>query len=115
VRLRRTVERPEERPTLDPGPAPVGIDADVAHRRQVDHQPALGNGQAENAVAAAFHRDLEAGISAVADRRRNVVGGGTAGDQTRPSIDHRVPDLAMTVVRLMTGFDDLAGEAGDRG
>ena len=90
-----------------------GSTADLAHRRQVDHQAALGHGQPQDAVPAALDRDLETRIASMADRRRDVVRRRAASDERRPPIDHRVPDLAMVVVGRVAGLDDLAGEAAD--
>ena len=62
VGLGRAVEAAQQRTPTDSRAAPVGIDPDVAHRRQVDHQAAVRDAQAEDAMPAGTHPDLEAGF-----------------------------------------------------
>ena len=54
---RSTSRRPGRRP------APAGVDVHAAHQRQVDHQPAVGDGSAGDVVAATAHRDLQAAVA----------------------------------------------------
>jgi hypothetical protein len=41
--MRTLVGAAGSRVALDPRSAPLGVDANAAHRRQVDHQPVLRN------------------------------------------------------------------------
>ena len=44
VRLRRPVERAEQRATLHPGATADRVDPDAAHEGEVDHEAAVGDG-----------------------------------------------------------------------
>ena len=103
---------PQQRAALDPGAAALRVDPDRVHRRQVDHQPAVGHRQPDDAVAAALHADLQAGLAAEPDGGHDVVGRRAARDQRRPPVDDGVPDLAMRVVTVVAGPDQLTGEPG---
>ena len=59
VRLAGDVEGAEQGAALHPRPPALGVDADAAHRRQVEHQPALGHGVPDDAVAAAPDAELQ--------------------------------------------------------
>ena len=54
-RLRRGVELAPGGAALDAGAAPPGFDAHAAHRREVDDERAVVDGEAVGAVAAAAH------------------------------------------------------------
>jgi hypothetical protein len=105
---RRAVERAEQRPALHPGTTAPGVDADAAHRRQVDAQAVVGDAEPEHAVASAAHADLEVALAAVADRVGHVVRVRAAHDRARPAIDHRVPDRARLVVSRGAVFEEPA-------
>ena len=89
---------PSSRAALDPGPLAAGSTRTVVHRRQVDHQPALGHGETGDVVPAAANRDLQLRGPAEPDRRGDVGGGRAPGDHGRATVDHRVPDGACLVV-----------------
>ena len=95
---RGAIERAEQRAALDPGATALRIDADAAHRGQVDHQAAVRDAQPEHAVPAAAHADLEVALAAVADRLDHVVRARTADDRPWPAVDHRVPHRSRLVV-----------------
>ena len=65
-----------------------------AHRRQVDHQAVLGDGEPDHAVPAAAHADLEVEVAGGPDGGHHVADAGAADDQPRPAVDHGVPDRA---------------------
>ena len=90
--LRRAVQFAQQRAALDPGEPLVGIDADRVHRRQVDHQPAVGNGVPGDVVTAAADPDLQVAAAAEPDRGSDVGGARGTGRCGRAPVDHRVPD-----------------------
>src|SRR5262249_49373903 len=49
-----------------------GVDVDPAHRREVDHEAAVGDREAGDVVPAAAHRDLESGVATEVDRVAHV-------------------------------------------
>ena len=104
---RGAVERAEERPALHPRAAALGIDTDAAHRGQVDLEPVLRDAEAEHAVPAAAHADLEVLLAAVADRLGHVVRARAADDRPRPAVDHGVPHRPGLVVSG-SAFDEEA-------
>jgi hypothetical protein len=126
VRLRGLVERAEERTALNPGAALLGIDADAAHRREVDHEPVLRNGEPQDGMPAAAHADLEIVVAGKPDRGCDVVAARAADDRPRAPVDHGVPDSARFVtsdaarhqqpaiepgVQFLQGGSDHAGRA----
>ena len=64
-------------------------------------------------VAAAADGQQQAVVAGEADRRRDVVGVGAAGDQRRPLVDHGVVDRARLVVVGVAGPDQPAPEPGE--
>ena len=58
---------------LGPGDSTLGIDLDVPHVPEVDHQRAIGDGVAGHAVATAAHRDRKTRSACAPDRRDHVV------------------------------------------
>ena len=78
MRLRGLVEGAEQRAALDPRPASVRIDPHGGHRGEVDHQTAVRHRQAEHAVAAAAHADLEVLLAGRTAQRRRMSSDGRA-------------------------------------
>ena len=63
------------------------VDANAAHRREVDHDPVVARREARDAVAAAAYGDREVVAARETDRRDHVGGAGAADDERgrRPS------------------------------
>ena len=99
------VERAEQRAALDPGAPAVRVHPDAAERREVDHQAVLGHGQADHAVPAAAHADLET-CCARRDRDDDVRRRRHA-RSSRPPVDHHVPHRAGRVVPSNARTQDL--------
>ena len=104
------VELPEQRARLRGGRARLRIDADAVQLRHVDHDPAVADREAGEAVAAAAHRERQTRLLREPDRRDHVVGPRAARDQRRVAVDRPVPDLAVLVVAGVAGLDQLAAE-----
>ena len=113
------IEVGEQRAGADARGAPRRVDLDGAHRRQVDHQAAFGDGVAGDVVAAAAHAEQHPVRGGEADRRLHVALVQAARDQRRAAIDGGVPDLARVVVAGVAGGEhaaaDLRGERLDVG
>ncbi len=98
---RREAERPgspgRRRPSVAP-PSTVarwrsGSTGHAAHRREVEHDPALADRMAGDVVAAAADRDREAVLTGERRRARDHVGDPVApDDDRRAAVDHGVPD-----------------------
>jgi hypothetical protein len=112
VGLGGPVERAEQRPALDPGPAAHRVDPHPAQHGEVDHQPVVRHGVAGDVVTAAPDADLEVVIAGVAHRGGDVPDAGAPHDQTRVPVDHRVPDAADPVVAGAAGPQHRAVQAG---
>jgi hypothetical protein len=85
------VERAEQRPALHRR-APAGrVDADRGHRGEVDHQAVVGDPEADHAVPAAPHADLQVQVAGGAHGRDHVADAGAAHDHPRAVVDHGVP------------------------
>ena len=105
---RGAIERAEQRPALHPRATALGIDADAAHRCQVDRQAAVRDAEPEHAVPSTAHADLEVALAAVADRLDHVVRARAAEDPLRPVVDHRVPHRPCLVVSRGAGLQEPA-------
>jgi hypothetical protein len=74
VRLGGAVEVGPRRSAAAAGAARGGVDGHVVHRAEVDHEPAVADGQAGEVVAAAAYRQVEALAAREGDRLRTCVG-----------------------------------------
>jgi hypothetical protein len=83
----------------------LGIDTDVPHAREVDHQAVVDRTVAGGVVASSPDGDLEALGLAEGKRRRHVVDVDAAGDRSRPPIDQQVETEARPLV-LTVAFDE---------
>ena len=99
--LRLFVELAERDAGLNPRGLLLRVDADGAHRRQVDKEPALANRVAGNVVATAAHRHEQTVVAGKTHRPHHVACTAAAHDRARPAVDHGVPDRPRLVV---TGF-----------
>jgi hypothetical protein len=111
-RVRRMVDVAPRATALDAHAARLRIDADAAHRRQVDDQAVVAQAQAPAVVAPAAHGEQQPVLAREAHRRDDVGHVGTAGDQARTLGDHRVEDRARSVVRGIAGLDEGAAQLG---
>ena len=82
----------------------LGIDLDVPHAREVDHEAVVDRAVAGWVVASAPDRDLETSGLAEGEGRRNVVPVDAAGDRRRAPIDQQVETEARPLV-LAVAFD----------
>jgi len=108
--LRGTIQRAEHRAALDPGAPHDRIDADAAHRGEVDHEPAVRDSEAGDVVAAATDTDLQVALAGGAHRGDDVADRGALNDQLRAVVDHPIPDRPGGVVPAGAGSEDLAVE-----
>ena len=88
----------------------AGIDMDAAHRREIDHQAAVGRREPRDVVAAAAHRDLDAGVAAEVDGVANVGGVRATRDEPGALVDQAVVDAPGVVVAGCVGSEELAAE-----
>jgi hypothetical protein len=61
-------------------------------------------------VAAAAHPNLQILRPGEANRGGHVGGAGAAGDDRRPPVHHRIPDLPCLVIGALFGQQDLSLE-----
>src|SRR5918999_4440616 len=87
------------------------VDVDVLHGREVDDDAVVDGAEAGSVVATAAHREGQVAVAGERDHLRYVVRSGTAGDQGRPLVDHRVVDLAGVLVAGVLRPNQLAGES----
>jgi hypothetical protein len=94
----------------DGPPPPVHLDA--LHRREVDHQAAVGDGQAGDVVTAAAHGNL-CGLLAAHRHGVGHVGDGAAPrDEPGALVDQAVLHPADLLVSRVRGTDELTRERG---
>lgn len=86
-----------EAAALDPDGADRRIDPGARHRRQVDHQAAIGDGVPGDGVAAASDRGQQVVFAAEPDGGHHVGGIAAAGDQGGPALDMRVPGAVVEI------------------
>jgi hypothetical protein len=94
-------------------PALGRIDRDVAHRRQVDHDPAVARRGAGHVVPPAAHRDLEVAVTGEAHRGGHIGGAAAPGDEPGPPVDGAVPQGPGVVVVVVAEGDEIAPDPGD--
>ena len=82
----------------------LGIDTDVSHAREIDHQPVVDRAVAGRVVASAPDRDLETSGLSEGEGRRNIALVDAAGDRRRAPIDQQVEAEARPLV-LAVAFD----------
>ena len=80
-----------------------GIDADSLHRREVNHQTALADGLAGDAVASASHRYLHIVLPCELHARDHVSRTAAPHDQSGMPVNHRVRNGPRLVVPGLSG------------
>src|SRR5215472_11994979 len=98
--------------TLDADGARGRIDADTAHRPEVDDQTVVTHPQASRVVATAADRDREPLLATEVHRGDNVGHVSAACDQARVTVDHAVVHAAGRVVFRIAWSDQLAAQVG---
>ena len=96
---------------LGPGRPGLGVDVETLHVAEVEHDPAVGRAVALRAVAAGPDREIQPGLARQGDDLLDVVDARDADDDGRAAIDMPRLDLALGVVVVVVGSDDLAGDA----
>ena len=102
------VEGAPGRPALRSRRPLAGIDVDVLHADEVDHDGVVARPEPGNAVRSAAHGDWQSVLARVVHGRDDVVGVRGAHDHLRAPVDHRVVDPACLVVPRVLGSDGLA-------
>jgi hypothetical protein len=97
-RMGRVVDVAEQRAAEHARDLRHRVDDHAAHAREVDDEPVVDAAQARAVVSAAADRQRQALAARVPDGGDHVGRVGTAGDQRRPAIDHRVVERATLVV-----------------
>ena len=92
---------------------PRGIDANAAHRRQVEHDPAVAGGVAGHTVPAPANGQKHAVLAREVDPGDHVGHAGATRDQRRPLVEHRVPRPARLLVAFVAGREHVATKALD--
>ena len=108
--LRLAVELAPEHAGLSARGARRRIDSDSLHRREVDHEPAVTERVAADAVATGAHADQQIALAGEADRGDDVGDTGAAGDAGRMAVNRAVPDPAGSVVAGAGGHQQLSAE-----
>ena len=86
------IEIPPGRPAAGTGGARRRVDPHPAHRRQVDHEPAVAGPEAGHVVPPAANRQRQLMGAGEPDARDDVGHPAARHDQRRTPIDHPVPD-----------------------
>src|ERR1700682_1656569 len=108
--LGRSVERTQQCAALHPGAPLNRIDTTRTHRGEIDHQPVIRDPQADHAMSAATHADLEVEIAGRLNSCPHVRDIAAANDQAWLPVDHRVPDRARGVKARISRYKDFAIE-----
>jgi hypothetical protein len=85
------IESAEERATLDPRSASVGIHSHGPERREIDQQTAVRDGTPDDAMAATANPDVQPAGATEAHGLGHVGSARAAGDNRGPAVDHSVP------------------------
>ena len=86
------------------------IDMDAAHRREIDHEPALGCREPCDVVASAADRHLDASLAAEVDGVANVSGVRATRHEPWVLVDQAVVDAPGGVVPGGVGSEELSVE-----
>ena len=113
-RLRLVIEIAPRHAGLRRHRAPLPIDPDALHRRQVDHEPAVADGVAGDVVTAAAHGDQQLVGPREIDGGEHVGRTGAPRDQGGLAVDRAVPDTAGGVVAGVTGLQQRTTKAGSK-
>ena len=116
VRLGRSIEGAKQRTALDRRPSPVrdrrgprpSATGRSSGRRPGRHRPRTPCPPDCTPISSPASRAWRIAATTSVDRR-------TSRDERRSAVDHRVPDLAVRVIRRLAGFDELTVEASDDG
>src|SRR5439155_25994921 len=110
-RLGLAVELAPRDSTLSAHGAPDGIDPNTLHQGQVDHQPAVADAGAREAVGAAAYGHEQRVVTGEVDGAEGVGHPDGAADQAWPPLDIGVPNLAGLGIARIVGSDELAAQA----
>src|SRR4029077_2312506 len=110
--LRLAVELAPEHAGPSAGGTRRRIDSSSLHRREVDHEPAVTERVAADAVATGAHANQEITLACEVDRGDDVGDACAAGDAGWAAVDRAVPDRAGLVVAFVFGADHRAGDGG---
>jgi hypothetical protein len=97
------VELGPRSPALGGEGGALGIDRDVGHVGEADHQPAVGDGASRDVVPAAAYRDLDPRATCEGERGDHVAGRSGADDDPRAAVDEAVVDGPGLVVARVLG------------
>ena len=88
----------------------LGIDLDVPHPREVDHQPVVDRAVPGGVVAAAADRDLEIVGLGEGECRRHILRVDAARDRSRPAVDQQVEAESRPLVLAVGRRQHVAGQ-----
>src|SRR5260370_42626696 len=98
MRLGRSVERTQQCAALYPGALLNRIDSNRTHWGEIDHQPVIRNPQADHAMSAATHADLEVETAGRPNSCPYVRDTAAANDQARLAVAPPVPYRTRRVI-----------------
>jgi hypothetical protein len=104
------VEFPPGDPALRPDGPPYRVDPDALHRREVDHQAAVGDRQASDAMAAAANGHLNILLAGKIHRVHHIGDGPAPGDERGALVDKAVVHPTGFLVHRVGGVDQLTSE-----
>src|SRR5439155_19497081 len=106
-RLGRGVEVEPGRAALGAGAPRLAVDLDLAHRGEVDDQPAVADAMAGGVVPTSAHGDLQGVRSCEVEGGCHVAGVEAASDHARPAVDQRGEAAPGVVVGPVGAVGDL--------
>jgi len=101
--------------SADPYGVALRVDRDVVHPREIDDESVVHGAEPGAVVPAAADCDRDVVPASEGDGRGDVGVGGTAGDERRMAVDHRVVDGASVVVARISVPDQVTGEGRELG
>ena len=99
---------------LGAGRAGNGIDHNISHASEIDHERAIRDGETCGVMSSAADRDTETGGRCVLDRGDNIGGVEAVRNEGGTLIDHAVPDRSRLVVTRIAVGHDLTAKCLDR-
>jgi len=104
------VERRPRGATLNERGLPAGVDLDGIHQREIDHQDAVGDGLARDAVATSANGDGKPELSGEANHLHKIGDAGRTDNRARLAVDHSVPHAPNALVFRIARGEELAAE-----
>ena len=106
-----SINRSQQATSGDPGPACLGINRNLAHFRQVDHQTAIARTETGEAMPSTADRSKNPSLRGGSDRALHITYVCTSSDKAWRASYHSIPDSTRVFVAAVAGTHQIPFEA----